>query len=50
MGRVGGAHELPVHRYRWTTLGEGFGLTAQTEDGVGAERVCGYMERALEGW
>ena len=29
-------------------LGEGFRLTAQTEDGVGAERVCGYMERVLE--
>src|SRR6185437_8440030 len=27
--------------------GEGFRLTAQVEEGVGARRVCGYMERAL---
>jgi amino acid adenylation domain-containing protein/FkbM family methyltransferase len=29
-------------------LGEGFQLTAQTVEWVGAERVCRYMERALE--
>src|SRR6478672_1126788 len=29
-------------------LGEGFRLTAQTVEGIGAERVCGYMERVLE--
>ncbi|MCA6113227.1 condensation domain-containing protein, partial [Bradyrhizobium cenepequi] len=29
-------------------LGEALGLTAQVAEGVSADRVCGYMQRALE--